>query len=73
MVAKPIVLHVSPAEELCSLHLDLVVSDKVQIYTELFHIELNSGTPHDIVLTTTVKSQIYYRNISDFCQLQHFQ
>ena len=65
MVAKPVVLHVSPAEEPCSLHLDLLVSDKVQIHTELFHIELNSGTPHDIVLTTTVKSQIYYRNISD--------
>ena len=60
------------AAELCSLHLDLLVSDKVQIHRESFHIELNSGTLYDIQLTTTITSQIYFKNISDFLPVTTF-
>ena len=60
------------AVEPCSLHLDLLASDKVLIHRESFHIELNSGTLHDVQLTTTVNGQIYFKNVSDFLPVTTF-
>ena len=58
--------------EECSLHLDLRKHNSVQIHDRLFSISLNSGSPPNVQVTTTMDSGIYFNNSIDIFPIANF-
>ena len=56
----------------CSLHLDLLTHNSVQIHDRLFSISLNSGNAPNVQVTATMDSGIYFNNNIDIYPITNF-